>query len=1728
MTRAIASGGERVEYRVLGPIGARRGDEWVKLSRRPRMLLALLLLHANEVVSTDRIIDELWGDETTSDPQNALWVVVSRLRTALDPDREKRTEGTILLTQVPGYRLVVEDDAIDGNRFVALARQGRELLQTDPAQSAEVLAEALGLWSGRAYEPFTYDDFARGEIATLETMRLEAVEDRFDAELAIGHSRDLVASLEGLVREHPNRQRLAGQLMRALHLSGRQAEALRVFSETKNRLIEEQGLEPSPELVQLEEQILLDDVAPLPGSRVGAQSDSSALSIRGYELRELVRASPVGDVYRAYQPAVGREVDIEVIGAEFANDAEFIRRFEAEAQIISQIENPQIVPIFDFWREPDSAFLVTRHFEHGTLQASVDTSPLTVDEAVGILAQISGAIVSAHRRNIAHGNVTADAVMIDSDRNAYLSSFGPSSQLALGAEDHAALRADQRQFVELSELVLRNTIDANGEPFTIDSNLSALLDQDTTTTDSTKFTIFVDRLLAAIDEHAAQAATRDIVNPYQGLRAFGEDDASNFHGRERLVERLVTRLGHAGPQGRFVAVVGPSGSGKSSVVRAGVIPALREGAAPGSDQWFVATMIPGPNAFQSLADALLRIAVKPPDSLAERLQADGISLCVERISPDPSSQVLIVVDQFEELFTQSVDAEQFIDALATVIADKHSGVKIIATLRADFYDRPLQHASLSDAVRLGTEVITPMNPKELERAVTRPALAEGVAFEPGVVAQINADMAGQPAALPLLQHALTELFDARQHGVIAASSYDNLGGVAGALAKRADTILSELSEPAQRSAQDVFVRLVTVQAGSADTRRRTLRRELIDVAGPRTEEVLALFGKHRLLTFDQDPITRAPTVEIAHEALITRWSTLQRWVDDARTAVQAQRRLAESASEWASAGEDPDLVLTGPRLANHAGWLASSPVPLTSLERRYLESSEAAAEQALEVERKRVSRLRQLVAVAGGGFVIAAIAAIIALSQQREATEAAEVAEAQTVLAEESARTADVERMRAQAVAEVDVNPPLAALLAVEAYGIDESHVSAGALQRVLTSVDGRRAVLTDGNAEYGGTSVFVEEANIVASSGRLALDVWDVDDQELILRLEEEFIEFDISDDGSLLAYQAVALAEMQLVDVASGDVLGAVPTRGCGLISMSPDGSHVAVAREESEDLQCRSLPRWVEIWDISDPRNPQLEHQTSGADLRQVFWSPSGDEYLTMSGDGLVQYWDGATHEEVWANDLAIPGVPVPSEMTGTLFRSDGGSVVVGVLPGAGVTAGGIALFSFDTATGELLGEPLSTAGLGSMNWFDEEETQMVGTFWPSGAAVFDLEAGEVVRPAPIDNPNAAAVFIDHGRGRRLVSGFVGIEISSLDGTSVLERRVGLTPFQAEIKEEVLGQLFASISGDGTRALVSVFDGSARSPIVEWDLTTDPPTIVAESGPGFALNSGDSTVTFLFSPEGVLVTVLDEEFEPLAPPLLAEQAERGPVGVWAASSDGSTQAAWRFGASIFDIYDTESGERIHEFSIPGSEDGAMGSALGFMSLSGDGAYFVGSWGTADGSNVWGIFDTDTGELVHSGDGTRFDRPDAAGTTLYARSPDNFVLERFDIETLEEVGPPLVGHTLLLEAIRDQPGSDVIVTQASNGNVRIWDRETGDQIGREIVIGRQSAGTEIAASQNGELVGIVLDEEFALWNYDLDSWPGLACDLAGRNMTQNEWDDFGPLGEEYRATCPQFPPGN
>ena len=1689
-----------MEYRVLGPVEARCDGEVVALGRRPQMLLALLLINANHVVSTDRIIDELWGDDPGRDPQNALWVVVSRLRGALDPDREKRTDGSVLLTQHPGYRLVIDEDVLDARRFEQLASEGRRLRDDDPARAAELLRDALALWRGHAFESFTYEPFATPEIARLEAMRLDAVEDRMEAELSLGHARELVAPLEGLVSEHPYRQRLVGQLMRALHLSERQGEALRLYQATKDHLLEEQGLDPSPELIRLEEQILLDDPELRRHAAVSTGgAGHSALAVRGYELREHVESGARGELYRAFQPVVGREVMIEIIGSDVANDANFIRSFEVGAKTIAQLQHPQIVPIFDFWREPDSAYLVTRHFEHGTLRAALEARPLTVAEAAVILRQVGGAVEAAHRRSAALGDLTVDNIMLDGDRNAYVGNFGlPTSPSASN---------DAEQFVELRDFVLRHTVDGSGEPVSVGDDLTSagtvgeLVDN-------------IEQILGQDDLAIGQRG--EVVNPYQGLRAFGEDDSGRFHGRERLVERLVTRLGDSGPQGRFVALVGPSGSGKSSVVRAGVIPALRHGAAVDSERWFIVTMTPGRRPFESLAEAMLAIAVNPPSDMAERLRGDGIALVGERISPDPAAQIVIVVDQFEELFTQSEDPDEFIDALVRAVTDRHSGIKVIATMRADFYDRPLEHSDLGELLRLGTEVMTPMTPEELERAITRPARNEGVEFEAGAVARITSDMAGQSAALPLMQHVLTEMFDARTGATITADSYGELGGVAGALARRADALYADLEPGGQRGARDLFLRLVTVQEGSADTRRRALTKELREAAGPQAEEILQVFGDHRLLSFDQDPSTRAPTAEIAHEALLTRWSLLSDWIDEARSDVHAQRRLAVGADEWSKGGESPDLSLSSSRLTGYAGWLEDPPVPLTALEHRFLAASEAAGQAEIAVERARVARFRRLALVAAGAFILAAIAAGLALWQQG--------------LASEAAQTADVERMRAQAVAEVDTNPPLAALLAVESYNIDGSHLSAGAIQRVLTSVDGRQATLSDSLADYGGGSKISADGSLIAASSADTVDIWDLDAKALRLRLPGQFPRLDLSEDGKLVAYTSLEREYVGLVDVDSGVELGVVPSRPCEWIDISPDQTRIAMTADGQGAFDCRGVaPRAIEIWDISDRASPVLEQQTAEEDHGGVAWSPSGAGYVSLNPDGAVEFWDASTHERVWSSPLGVDleqfGPGSTARSTGFLFRSDGSSVVAGVAFASG--ARGILLFHFDTKTGELLDEPLSTAGLGSMNWWDEAETQIVGTFFPAGVGVFDLAMAEEILPPPLENPNAATVFVDHERNRLVVGGFVGIEVSSLDGSAVLERRIPLTPEQAAVKAVSDGQVFGSMSNDGNRLLMSVLDLTGQSPIVEWDLTTDPPSIIAVRPSGFTYSQGDVTLVFGGDASGPNITVLDGDLDPLGTPASLE-VERGFPPVWRASTDGSAHGPVRIELGVIDVYDGSTGERIGEFTIPDRTDDVGFFVSGEFSFSDDGSTLLANFGGDDRGNVWAIYDIASGELLRTGSDDELGRPWVAGDVIYSSPPGSFDLERRDLETFEEVGPPLVGNTLILNSIRDSKEGDLIVTQSTNGNVRVWDRETGDQIGDAISIGRQAAGTDLATARENTLVGVILDTELAIWNYDINTWPALACELAGRNMSQREWEDFGPDGADYRVTCPEFPPNS
>lgn len=382
----------------------------------------------------------------------------------------------------------------------------------------------------------------------------------------------------------------------------------------------------------------------------------------------------------------------------------------------------------------------------------------------------------------------------------------------------------------------------------------------------------------------------------------------------RLGEEGDPSTGSGQGAARFLAVVGPSGSGKSSVVKAGLLPALRRGALPGSEKWFVVEMLPGAHPLDELEIGLLRIAVGQPAGLMEQLRRDerGLLRAARLVLPTDEGKLLLVIDQFEELFTRVADkaeSEHLLRSLYAAVSDPRSRVRVVITLRADFYDRPLMHPDFGDLMSKRTQVIVPLTAEELAQAIREPAEQAGAELETGLVTAIVADVNEQPGALPMLQYALTELFERREGRLLTRQAYRAIDGVSGALTRRAEEVYAGLDEAGQAAARQLFLRLVTLGEGTEDTRRRALRGELTAIQTPGVSEapgvleaVLDAFGKSRLLTFDRDPATRAPTVEIAHEALLHEWGRLSEWLDESRDDLRLQRRLSVAAGSGSRLG----------------------------------------------------------------------------------------------------------------------------------------------------------------------------------------------------------------------------------------------------------------------------------------------------------------------------------------------------------------------------------------------------------------------------------------------------------------------------------------------------------------------------------------------------------------------------------------------------------------------------------------------------------------------------------------------------------------------------------------------------------------------------------------------------------------------------------------------------------
>lgn len=524
-------------------------------------------------------------------------------------------------------------------------------------------------------------------------------------------------------------------------------------------------------------------------------------------------------------------------------------------------------------------------------------------------------------------------------------------------------------------------------------------------------------------------------NPYKGLRAFGEVDADDFFGRESLIDRLVDGLSEVMEAGRFLTVVGPSGSGKSSVVRAGLIPALRGGAVTGSEHWLITLMYPGSRPWEELEAALLRVADQPRENLQSELELDshGLARALLRILPSDDSCLLLVVDQLEELFSLVDDKtrDRFLSALLDATAVEHSRLLVIATLRADFFDRLLRHPRVGEEVRAGIEVITQLNKRELERAITNPGAAVGVDFEPDLVAEIVSEVANRPGTLPMLQYALTELFDQHKSGSIGIATFPEFGGVLAALGNRAEQTYIELTPEAQEAARQLFLGLVTSGEGGQAVATRVPQMELESVLHPGAplQELLDRFGRRRLLTFDRDP-RGEPTVEVAHEALLSHWPRLAAWVDEQQEDLWLRSRLHAAAEEWIRAERDDGFLLSAGRLDFFESFASATMLKLAPADEDFLEASinerrrqeaEDAARTAheRELERRATKRLRSLVAVLATAVLAGSVLLLIVFGQSQTARRQEAIASARALVAASTSM--------------LTVDPELSLLLGLEA-----------------------------------------------------------------------------------------------------------------------------------------------------------------------------------------------------------------------------------------------------------------------------------------------------------------------------------------------------------------------------------------------------------------------------------------------------------------------------------------------------------------------------------------------------------------------------------------------------------------------------------------------------------------------------------------------------------------------
>ena len=1175
----------------------------------------------------------------------------------------------------------------------------------------------------------------------------------------------------------------------------------------------------------------------------------------------------------------------------------------------------------------------------------------------------------------------------------------------------------------------------------------------------------------AVDVLPDPAPDGDEPVPYVGLQSFGPRDAHRFHGRDRL----LTRLRKTVLERRLVVAVGASGAGKSSLLRAGLVAAARSGTLAGRS-WPDVVLTPGPRPLESCAVGLATHLSVPATELHATLTGHprALALVTRQVlaEHDESAELLLVVDQFEEVFTLCRDDEErdrFVDQLTGTAEDPRSRIRVVLGVRADFYGHCARYPDLAAALQEAQVLVGPMTSDELREAITRPAVGSGCRVETALVSRLIADAVGQPGSLPLLSHALLETWRRRHGTTLTLSAYDATGGIQNAIAHTAETAYLALNAGQQAKARQVFERLIALGEGTEDTKRRLPRTEF-DHADPDVAAVLDRLAAVRLLVLDETG------VEIAHEALIRSWPRLRDWLAEDRVALRAHRQLTEATNAWEALGRDEDALYRGARLAIADDWAPTRADTLTTREQEFLDRSRALRDREVAGARGRTRRLRRLVALLVVLLVLASAAVVYAMRAERSVAEERNIVLSQNVAG--------------QAATLRDTSPALAAQLALAAY-------------RLAPTVDARGSLLSTFSTPYA-TQLLGHTNNVnavaVHPNGKLVataawdntVRLWSVADRHRPVRLAtitthtDNVLAVRFSPDGRTLATGSWDRS-VRLWDVTDPrhPTQRARMTTGAGEVygvAFSPDGRTLAAVGSDHA----------VRLWDTGTGRERQATGHTDA--LRAVAFSPDGHTLATSGLDHTIRLWDLTGGEPAPLRSIEL----APAFSESVAFSPDGHTLAAATsestvrlwdvtdprTPADLATMTGhtdavrAVAFSPDghvLATGGAdrsvrlwqVADPGKPYAVLTMNGHTDVVVAM--TFSPDGRTLATASDDDTARlwdlPGPLVTSHPAIVCgaSRTADGRTLVTG-------SKDGTVLL---TGLGGTSASLPGHADGACGSAITRDGRTLITGSWDGTVR----RWDITDrhapgPPETIarhvdeidaVALHGNTLAVAGDDSTVRLLDigGPPRDLATLTGHTDD---------------IHVILFSRDGHllVTTSWDHTVRLWDVTTPRRPARLAV--LTGHTDAVLAAAIS---------------------------------------------PD--GHTLVTSSPDR-TIRLWDItnpRAPHELAR-LVGHTDAAQGVAFSPDGRTLATGANDRTARLWDVTTPAEP-REVAVltgHTDRVRTVLFAPDGHTLITGSADQTVRQWETDPERAAARVCAVARPRITPRQWAQYLP-GIDYRPPC-------